>query len=179
MKKFLGIMALISVSIAWVGAYADAALSSKEEPKCVGQGEFITIDNLDAECCEGLIAISCLEPDSWGCSGPAEYCKICTRCGDGFCNENTGENFCNCQLDCPGGGCVWINGLYEAWGTCLDFPVTSKIEQDVEACYVSFDEELKEIVGKWGSINPDNIITTTKCSGGISEPIEDFLSLTL
>lgn len=57
------------------------------------------------KCCAGLDTISTVNrPYNGACQLTAGYSGfICTRCGDGFCNN--GENFCNCQKDCAMPAC--------------------------------------------------------------------------
>ncbi|MEA2064697.1 MAG: hypothetical protein U9O66_00145 [Patescibacteria group bacterium] len=67
---------------------------------CAKEGE--TID-AQVICCNGLKAIGGWPGGYEGdCSLPAPPTglKICSNCGDGNCNINTGENRCNCPEDC-------------------------------------------------------------------------------
>jgi len=70
-----------------------------ELEECIPEGESGPVIPDGPECCEGLTAISCDQPDQYGeCSEPCSGAFYCTYCGNGICG--LGENKCNCPEDC-------------------------------------------------------------------------------
>ena len=68
--------------------------------ECYGEGKgFNTFEVPNASCCHGLIQIKAISIHNGECVRLPCPCYICTMCGDGFCGE--GENWCNCEQDCP------------------------------------------------------------------------------
>jgi len=77
-----------------------ADLASKNQQACRGEGQDREAKDLSRPCCQGLTAISSVQPltdGSCGYSAPPSV-QICTRCGDHVCGM--GENRCNCAQDC-------------------------------------------------------------------------------
>ncbi len=69
--------------------------------QCVFEGEMEAIGPDQRECCQGLVAIGCDEPNLNGsCYGGCDEFFYCTYCGNGLCGP--GENKCNCPQDCDG-----------------------------------------------------------------------------
>jgi len=64
-------------------------------PNCNGVG---TVIRTGQTCCKGLKAVDASRPPQ--CKLTQGY-GICTKCGDGKCDPQTGESFCNCEVDCP------------------------------------------------------------------------------
>lgn len=70
---------------------------------CGKEGKAAGSQGLPDICCSGLKSVG-----GWpgGYSGdcsvtpPPTGLSICSKCGDSFCNFNTGENKCNCAEDC-------------------------------------------------------------------------------
>lgn len=66
---------------------------------CAEEGE-LALESDIGECCSGLIPIDCAEINQE--DGECIYADcgdMCTHCGDGNCGA--GENYCNCEKDCP------------------------------------------------------------------------------
>jgi len=75
---------------------------------CLGEGEtiFFEIEPHDV-CCPGLTMIReasiGVDPitDEDYCIYTSCHCYVCTNCSNGICEEDKGENWCNCLDDCP------------------------------------------------------------------------------
>ncbi len=87
---------------------------------CTSEGN--TFSPGTGRCCDGLKPISTAKPDSNGnCpqAGPGNL-RLCTKCGNGSCETDKGENMCNCPDDCKvvcgDGTCDSETG--ENCGTC-------------------------------------------------------------
>ena len=68
---------------------------------CSEEGDTIPTNHFI--CCDGLKAVGGWPGGYKGnCSvpPPPTGLSICTKCGDGKCNPKTGENKCNCPVDC-------------------------------------------------------------------------------
>lgn len=101
---------------------------------CIGEGGKYTEDPAGTKkCCDGLVAVPDCIADKWcddsgacdyGCACPNCLCMVCTACGDGHCG--LGENYCNCESDCPKPGenqpCGGIMGLVCPQGSYCRFP---------------------------------------------------------
>ncbi len=82
---------------------------SEIESTCVPEGESYPITPEHYECCEGLVPVSCSEPDK---NGDCKLClgaSFCTNCGDGKCGP--GENVCRCPEDCEVSSFLLIDEL--------------------------------------------------------------------
>ena len=83
---------------------ADADSSDGPEAGCVGEGE-ATLNGFGADCCSGLVAIrSGLPPPGYppfNCSYGLDS-RVCSRCGDGICDQ--WERPCGCPQDCDADG---------------------------------------------------------------------------
>lgn len=83
--------------------------------ECAAEGQSVPVVPNALECCPGLEAIGCDQPDQDGvCPGACAGAFVCARCGNGECGP--GENPCNCPADCqPAGQC-------QSTEACLDHP---------------------------------------------------------
>lgn len=83
---------------------ADADSSDGPDAGCVGEGE-ATFSTFGADCCSGLVAIrSGLPPPGYppfNCSVGLDS-RVCSRCGDGICDQ--WERPCGCPQDCDADG---------------------------------------------------------------------------
>ena len=77
------------------------------------------------ECCAGLTRIPFvgLSTDGNSCIPAGCYCHICTTCGNGICEEDKMESWCNCLTDCPmpngtGFSCTGEGESEGYWGMC-------------------------------------------------------------
>ena len=82
------------------------------DAECVAEGDAVAVVPGAAECCPGSAPIPCDAPDAdgvcmFGCVGA----MICADCGDGVCGS--GENDCNCPLDCLGGMCKITSDCFD------------------------------------------------------------------
>jgi hypothetical protein len=76
---------------------------------CITEGRFFDPTTPCALCCAGLIDVWPLVPGNSspplppGCKGESGGgpSKICLPCGNGACDVDAGENYCNCPQDCP------------------------------------------------------------------------------
>ncbi|MCK5123358.1 MAG: hypothetical protein KAQ87_04415 [Candidatus Pacebacteria bacterium] len=83
------------------GAYSWCEPIKKAD--CAKEGETIGAYSMPEICCAGLKEIGGWHGGYDGdCSLPAppSGLSICSNCGDGNCNIDTGENKCNCPEDC-------------------------------------------------------------------------------
>ena len=70
---------------------------------CVGEGDFLELEEDTPPCCEGLTALPYFKMIPGDDCDAAECCfwceatdlLVCTKCGDGVCGP--GENACNCE----------------------------------------------------------------------------------
>ncbi len=70
---------------------------------CAAEGEPIGAEGMPNSCCQGLTPMggwpggyegNCTPPP------PPTGPSICSNCGNGICETETGENKCNCPQDC-------------------------------------------------------------------------------
>jgi hypothetical protein len=88
------------------------------ENPCIGEGGKYFGDNADDnQCCQGLTPVfDCIAEEVCTADGICEsmcacpncYCMVCTACGNGICGA--GENWCNCEADCPKPGAEQVCG---------------------------------------------------------------------
>ncbi len=82
--------------------------TSSTTTTCLGEGEQIMFEPYQVYevCCPGLTLIRDGYPserigrDDY-CIYASCSCYICTKCGNGICENDTGENWCSCPGDCP------------------------------------------------------------------------------
>lgn len=78
-------------------------------------------------CCEGLKSVGNAFPTNDGlCIAPTDGSAVCTKCGNGGCEE--WENRCNCKEDCECGPCPMLSPPHPDW--CKD----GKVETIKDDC---------------------------------------------
>jgi len=84
---------------AGAGCPAEAFCCVPNAQTCATAGEFISSDK--PKCCEGLTQTEAVLPDYAGCHPmiPSPG-LICLKLNDGYCDQSSGENWCN-SYDCP------------------------------------------------------------------------------
>ena len=76
-----------------------SSVSSSSAGTCAREGEVIDEASW-RPCCSGLVAWPNLAPQPSGQCPDITFSLVCIRqCGNGKCT--TGENYCNCPMDCP------------------------------------------------------------------------------
>jgi len=97
---------------------------SRGQNKCVDctieGGELMA--GIGGGCCTGLTAISPSEPDGNGKCLQGIDSEFCTKCGNGSCEKDKHENWCNCPADCAPGTC--------GDGKCDDGETTTNCAKD-------------------------------------------------
>ena len=82
--------------------------TSSTTTTCLGEGERIMFEPYQVYevCCPGLTMLFDALPDvdpitgEDSCVYPGCPCYVCTNCGNGICEDDMGENWCNCPEDC-------------------------------------------------------------------------------
>lgn len=73
------------------------------EDCCAGEGEIVNTENRPKICCEGLTPIKgMIDPKTGECVNdyPIKEAELCSKCGNGICDNKNFENKCNCPQDC-------------------------------------------------------------------------------
>jgi len=94
---------LVVVVLVLIATLFMIAPKKTQEIKCAKEGETIGAQGMPEICCSGLKPVGGWPGGYEGdCSipPPPTGLSICTNCGDGICNVDTGENKCNCPEDC-------------------------------------------------------------------------------
>jgi hypothetical protein len=111
------------------GTFCDDATGLCTPEGCLGEGMVFNDFDTEGKCCPGLVPIPEAVPENGTCLTPNCPCFVCTRCGDGECREDTGENRCNCPQDCvtahdcTAESCMSVAGHYAVvQGDCPGIP---------------------------------------------------------
>jgi len=102
-KKILIILIIVGVLVVAGGVCWWQKNNINKPIYCAKDGETIGAEGMPSVCCTGLKAMG-----GWP-GGYNEDCSllpsptglsICSNCGNKICEENNGENKCNCSEDC-------------------------------------------------------------------------------
>jgi len=138
----------------------------------VGEGDEYTSFSNENRCAEGLKPIAASIASGSSCAYPSCPCHVCTKCGDGVCGE--GENFCNCESDCPAPPGYEKPFKAAQIEDCLrlDNEMTLK-KQTRDGCIALFVNDHKEITAKDACDKIQNLTPRQLCIGTLSKRLKD------
>jgi len=98
----VGIIIILSLAIGVVFWLANQRSFGPTGMTCAKEGENMGAQGMPIKCCVNLKQIGGWSGGFQGdCSFPPPTgLTICSNCGDGICNTETGEGICNCPEDC-------------------------------------------------------------------------------
>ena len=116
---------------------------------CVGEGDFLELEEDTLPCCEGLTALPYFKMIPGDDCDAAECCfwceatdlLVCTKCGDGVCGP--GESACNCE-DCP---CYPMldsdnDGVVDVEDNCPGVPNPDQTDTDLDGVGDACDPDI-------------------------------------